>query len=66
MRIPACVEQSADPVGPREMPSLRAFLTMEYSVQSAALFNRSMVRRPDQGRLTSGDERSIMSVKATG
>jgi len=45
---------------------LGAYFTMEYSVSSAALFNPSMVRHPDQGRLKPGELRFIMSLRAVG
>jgi predicted GH43/DUF377 family glycosyl hydrolase len=43
-----------------------AFFTMEYSIESAALFNPSMVPHPDQSGLASGALRFIMSLRATG
>ena len=43
-----------------------AYLTMEYAVDSAALFNPSIVAHPDQSGVPSGDTRFIMSLRATG
>ena len=43
-----------------------AYFTMEYSVESAALFNPSIVPHPDQSDLTNGSLRFIMSLRATG
>jgi predicted GH43/DUF377 family glycosyl hydrolase len=43
-----------------------AFLTMEYSIESAALFNPSIVPHPDQSLLPEGSVRFIMSLRATG
>jgi predicted GH43/DUF377 family glycosyl hydrolase len=43
-----------------------AYFTMEYSVESAALFNPSIVPHPDQSNLPSGSLRFIMSLRATG
>lgn len=43
-----------------------AYFTMEYSVESAALFNPSIVPHPDQTRLAPGTLRFIMSLRATG
>lgn len=43
-----------------------AYFTMEYSVESAALFNPSIVPHPDQSGLTKGSLRFIMSLRATG
>jgi predicted GH43/DUF377 family glycosyl hydrolase len=39
---------------------------MEYSVESAALFNPSIVPHPDQSRLDKGSLRFIMSLRAIG
>jgi len=43
-----------------------AYFTMEYSVESAALFNPSIVLHPDQSGLQPGSIRFIMSLRATG
>lgn len=43
-----------------------AFFTMEYSIESAALFNPSIVPHPDQSLLAKGSMRFIMSLRATG
>jgi len=43
-----------------------AYFTKEYSVESAALFNPSMVPHPDQSNLDSGALRFIISLRATG
>jgi len=43
-----------------------AYFTMEYSIESAALFNPSIVVHPDQGGLKPGDVRFIMSLRAVG
>lgn len=43
-----------------------ALLSMEYTFQAAALFNPSMVPHPDQSGLSGGQERFIMSLRATG
>ena len=45
---------------------LGAFFTKEYSIQSAALFNPSIVLHPDQNNLEEGMQRYIMSMRATG
>lgn len=45
---------------------LGAYFTMEYAIESAALFNPSIVRHPDQGRLEPGELRFVMSLRATG
>ena len=43
-----------------------AYLTAEYSIESAALFNPSIVPHHDQQNLPSGAVRFIMSLRATG
>lgn len=43
-----------------------AYLTMEYAVDSAALFNPSIVPHPDQSKLPAGAVRFLMSLRATG
>lgn len=45
---------------------LGAYLTKEYSIQAAALFNPSIVPHPDQQELRQGEQRFIMSLRATG
>jgi predicted GH43/DUF377 family glycosyl hydrolase len=45
---------------------LGAYFTHEYSPESAALFNPSIVPHPDQTRLPSGALRFILSLRATG
>jgi predicted GH43/DUF377 family glycosyl hydrolase len=43
-----------------------AYFTMEYSIESAALFNPSVVEDPYQSRLAKGEKRVIFSFRATG
>jgi predicted GH43/DUF377 family glycosyl hydrolase/CheY-like chemotaxis protein len=43
-----------------------AYFTSEYSIESAAFFNPSMVEDPDQSGLQEGQKRIIMSFRATG
>lgn len=43
-----------------------AYFTMEYSIESAALFNPSIVPHPDQSQVKNGDLRFIMSLRAVG
>ena len=43
-----------------------AYFTQEYSMESAALFNPSMVWHPDQSELPEGSRRFILSLRATG
>ena len=43
-----------------------AYFTHEYSIESAAFFNPSMVEDPDQSHLEAGQKRVIVSFRATG
>ncbi len=43
-----------------------AYFTMEYSIESAALFNPSIVPHPDQTGVKKGKLRFILSLRATG
>jgi predicted GH43/DUF377 family glycosyl hydrolase len=43
-----------------------AYFTKEYSIESAALFNPSIVAHPDQNHQGNGSLRFIMSLRATG
>ncbi len=43
-----------------------AYFTMEYSIESAALFNPSIVPHPNQSGVKEGEIRFIMSLRATG
>ncbi|OYT16825.1 MAG: glycosidase [Bacteroidetes bacterium 4572_77] len=56
---------------PEEIPEFKqlligAFFTNEYSIESAAFFNPSMVEDPDQTNLLEGQRRVIVSFRATG
>ncbi|MBN2165124.1 MAG: glycoside hydrolase family 130 protein [Marinilabiliaceae bacterium] len=43
-----------------------SYFTMEYSIESAAFFNPSMVDHPDQSETNAGEKRVILSFRATG
>ena len=43
-----------------------AYFTQEYSLESAALFNPSIIWHPDQSDLDEGNRRFIISLRATG
>jgi predicted GH43/DUF377 family glycosyl hydrolase len=45
---------------------LGAYVTAEYSVEAAALFNPSIVIHPDQKGVGKGSQRFVMSFRATG
>jgi predicted GH43/DUF377 family glycosyl hydrolase len=62
------VRQHVDgrPVSPERRLLIGAYFTKEYSVESAALFNPSIVPHPDQNGLSPGECRIIVSLRATG
>ncbi len=43
-----------------------SFLTKEYSVEAAALFNPSIVPHPDQSGLSAGETRFVLSLRSVG
>ena len=59
------LEPGAQPSPERQM-LIGAYFTHEYSPESAALFNPSIVPHPDQSGLPKGGLRFILSLRATG
>jgi predicted GH43/DUF377 family glycosyl hydrolase len=59
------LEPGAQPSDERQM-LIGAYFTHEYSIESAALFNPSIVPDPDQSGLPQGALRFILSLRATG
>ncbi|MFA5814841.1 MAG: response regulator [Bacteroidales bacterium] len=55
-----------DLLSPYKKLLIGAYLTSEYSIESAAFFNPSMVEDPDQSGLQEGEKRIIISFRATG
>jgi predicted GH43/DUF377 family glycosyl hydrolase len=53
-------------VGPTRRQLIGAYLTQEYALEAAALFNPSMVAHPDQAGCQPGEARFIMSLRAVG
>ncbi len=53
-------------ISPERRMLIGSYFTMEYSIESAALFNPSIVPHPDQSGLSSGAMRFVMSLRATG
>lgn len=43
-----------------------SYFTMEYSIESSAIFNPSIIEHPDQTEVNSGEKRVIISFRATG
>ncbi|MGR3178123.1 MAG: glycoside hydrolase family 130 protein [Candidatus Anammoxibacter sp.] len=58
--------QQKDSLSTERRLLLGAYFTKEYSVESAALFNPSIVLHPDQNGLNDNEARFIMSFRATG
>jgi predicted GH43/DUF377 family glycosyl hydrolase len=54
------------PISQARQLLIGAYFTHEYSLESAALFNPSMVWHPDQSELPPGSRRFILSLRATG
>ena len=59
--VPDCASLSAE-----KRLLLGAYVTAEYSVESAALFNPSIVPHPEQKGVSKGSVRFVMSFRATG
>ena len=59
------LEPDARPSPERQM-LIGAYFTSEYAIESAALFNPSIVPHPDQSGLPDGALRFILSLRATG
>jgi len=61
-------ELSVDPevLTPSRKILLGSYFTMEYSIESAAFFNPSVVEHPDQSETGPGEKRVILSFRATG
>jgi predicted GH43/DUF377 family glycosyl hydrolase len=53
-------------LSPERQMLIGAHFTNEYAIESAALFNPSMVQHPDQSGLADGELRFILSLRATG
>jgi hypothetical protein len=54
------------PVSASRRLLIGSYFTQEYAIESAALFNPSLVWHPDQSRLPVGSARFILSLRATG
>jgi len=54
------------PVPERRRMLIGSYFTQEYALESAALFNPSIVAAPSQAGLAAGSRRFIMSLRATG
>jgi predicted GH43/DUF377 family glycosyl hydrolase len=61
-----CLPAGASPPSKARQTLIGAYFTHEYSPESAALFNPSIVPHPDQSGLPAGALRFILSLRATG
>lgn len=66
--IPVLKEMNINPdmLSIKQQSLIGAYFTLEYSIESAAFFNPSIVEGPDQTELRSSDKRVIISFRATG
>jgi len=53
-------------ISPARAHLIGAYLTHEYSIEAAALFNPSIAAHPDQSGLAPGELRFVMTVRAVG
>lgn len=65
VQVKHLLDGQAQPSSERQM-LIGAYFTNEYSPESAALFNPSIVPHPDQSGLSEGALRFILSLRATG
>jgi len=54
------------PISENRQLLIGAYFTQEYALESAALFNPSMIWHPDQAGVPVGSKRFILSLRATG
>ncbi|MBX9652816.1 glycoside hydrolase family 130 protein [bacterium] len=54
------------PIGETRQLLIGSYFTQEYALESAALFNPSMVWHPDQSDLPAGSRRFVLSLRSTG
>lgn len=55
-----------EPLSEKRKALIGAYFTQEYSLESAALFNPSMIRHPSQKGVAAGSLRFIISLRSTG
>jgi predicted GH43/DUF377 family glycosyl hydrolase len=60
------IEVNEVELSPTQKALVGSYFTMEYSIESAAFFNPSIVEHPDQSELRSDEKRVIFSFRATG
>ncbi|HAH23223.1 MAG TPA: glycosidase [Prolixibacteraceae bacterium] len=60
------IEVNEDDLSIAQKALIGSYFTMEYSIESAAFFNPSIMEDPDQTELRSDEKRVIISFRATG
>ena len=60
------IEVNEEDLSASQKALIGSYFTMEYSIESAAFFNPSIVESPDQSELRSYEKRVIFSFRATG
>jgi len=60
------IEVNEGDLSPIQKSLIGSYFTMEYSIESAAFFNPSIVEDPDQSEIRSDEKRVIISFRATG
>ena len=65
-RAAAALTGQGENLSPKHRLLIGSYLTMEYSIESAALFNPSIVPHRNQQHLPPGAVRFILSLRATG
>ena len=60
------IEVNEEDLSAPQKALIGSYFTMEYSIESAAFFNPSIVEHPDQSEIGTGEKRVIFSFRATG
>ena len=60
------IEVNEEDLSASQKALIGSYFTMEYSIESAAFFNPSIVEDPDQSEIRSDEKRVIFSFRATG
>jgi len=60
------IEVNEEDLSTAQKALIGSYFTMEYSIESAAFFNPSIVENPDQSETRSDEKRVIFSFRATG
>ena len=60
------IEVNQEDLSTTQKALIGSYFTMEYSIESAAFFNPSIIEHPDQSELRSDEKRVIFSFRATG